>query len=59
MYLWYSDSVDLVTLHQHFETLSHVKMPLHFIGYLPYSSFIRHFLNIYTVTAMHLNCMYA
>jgi len=24
-----------------------------------YSSFIRHFLNIYTVTATHLNCMYA
>jgi len=35
MYLWYSDSVDLLTLYQHFETLSHVKMPLYLISYLP------------------------
>lgn len=30
-----------------------------FISCLPYISFIRHYLNIYTVTATHLNCMYA
>jgi len=58
MYLWYSDSVDLLTLYQHFETLTHVKIPLYFISYFPYSSFIRH-LNIYTVTTTHLNSMYA
>jgi len=40
MYLWYSDSVDLLTLYRHFETLSHVKMPLYFISCLLCSSFI-------------------